>query len=88
MLTQADETEKRRRRYQFVVSVSLAALEEDLNRAVGDDPSIALVQVFYAAGTGFIAVLERGGQSPGAQRESADELVPQKAAPSAPRKKS
>jgi hypothetical protein len=45
-------------KYQFIVGVSLAALEEQVNRIVRDEPEIKLNQVFYAQGTGFVAVLE------------------------------
>ena len=45
-------------RYQFVVGVSTAALEEELNRLVIDEPCLKLIQVVYAMGTGFVAVVE------------------------------
>jgi hypothetical protein len=45
-------------KYQFIVGVSLAALEADLNRIVQEEPSLKLHQVMYAPGTGFVAVLE------------------------------
>lgn len=47
------------RRYRFLVGVTLAALEDDLNQVVTADPSLAVVQVFYAAGTGYVALVER-----------------------------
>jgi hypothetical protein len=46
-------------RYQFVVGVSLAALEEEVNRLVQDDPGLKLIQVLYAVGSGFTAIIER-----------------------------
>jgi hypothetical protein len=46
-------------KYQFVVGVSLAALEADLNRIVQEEPSLKLHQIMYAQGTGFVAVVER-----------------------------
>jgi hypothetical protein len=46
-------------KYQFVVGVSLAALQADLNRIVQEEPSLQLHQVMYAPGTGFVAVVER-----------------------------
>jgi hypothetical protein len=88
MLTQANGKEKRMRRYQFVVGVSLAALDEELDRTAGDDPSIALAQVFYAAGTGFVAVLERRGDSSRAEREYPEDSPRGKTAASPPRKRS
>jgi len=45
-------------KYQFIVGVSLAALEEQVNRIVSEEPKIKLNQVFYAQGTGFVAVVE------------------------------
>lgn len=49
------------RRYRFIVGVTLAALEDDVNRVVHDDPRLCLFQVFYATGTGFVGVLECPG---------------------------
>jgi len=46
------------RRYQFVVGMTLAALEEEVNRIVNNEPSTKLIQVFYAQGTGFVGVVE------------------------------
>ena len=45
-------------RYQFLVGVSLTALEEELNRMVSGEPSLKLHQVLYIQGTGFVAVVE------------------------------
>lgn len=45
-------------RYRFITAVSLAALEQDLNRAAADDPSLDLVQVLHVPATGFVAVVE------------------------------
>jgi hypothetical protein len=47
------------RKYQFIVGVSLSALEEEVNRVVNDEQSAKLNQVFYAQGTGFVGVIER-----------------------------
>jgi hypothetical protein len=52
------------RRYQFVVGVSLSALEETLNRLVSQEPGLKLNQVFYAHGTGFVAAVERSESPP------------------------
>ena len=46
-------------KYQFVVGVSLSALEEELNRLVNYEPSLKLIQVIFAVGTGFVAIVER-----------------------------
>jgi hypothetical protein len=46
------------RKYQFVVGVSLPALEEALNRIAEGEHSVSLNQVLHAPGTGFVAVLE------------------------------
>ena len=46
-------------RYQFLVGVSVPALEEEVNRIVNDERSAKLNQVFYAPGTGFVGVVER-----------------------------
>lgn len=51
-------TEAIAKKYRFVVGVSLAALEQDLNRMVEDESVFELRQVLYAQGTGFIAVIE------------------------------
>lgn len=45
-------------RYQFITGVSLVALEEELNRVTSNEPSLELKQVFYAQGTGFVALIE------------------------------
>lgn len=45
-------------RYKFIVGVTLAALEEELNRIVAKDPRTKLIQVFYAQGAGYVAVVE------------------------------
>ena len=45
-------------RYRFITAVSLAALQQDLNRAAADDASLDLVQVLHVPGTGFVAVVE------------------------------
>ncbi len=46
-------------RYQFIVGVSLPALEEEVNRIVNDELFAKLNQVFYAPGTGFVGIVER-----------------------------
>ncbi len=46
-------------RYQFVVGVSLSALDAELNRIVKEDPCLVLRGFTYAQGTGFVAVMER-----------------------------
>lgn len=46
-------------RYEFIIGVSLSMLEQELNRRVASDPCLALNQVMYAPGTGFVAVVER-----------------------------
>lgn len=46
------------RRYQFVVGMTISALEDELNRIMNDDPSTKLIQVLYAQGTGFIGIIE------------------------------
>jgi hypothetical protein len=51
------------RKYQFVVGVSLAALEEEVNRLVNDEPALRLIQVLYAVGSGFVAIMERSAAS-------------------------
>ena len=64
-------------RYVFVVGVSLAALEAELNRIVEDDRSLSLKQVFFAQGTGFVGVVEHLGrdaiESNDESREGKDE---------------
>jgi hypothetical protein len=64
MLTPANDKERRVRRYRFIVGVSLAALDDELDRVAGEDEEVALAQVFYAPGTGFVAVLERREHPP------------------------
>jgi hypothetical protein len=46
-------------RYQFVIGVSLSALEAELNRIVKEEPFLALRGFTFAHGIGFIAVVER-----------------------------
>ncbi|MBS0423445.1 MAG: hypothetical protein JSR71_03235 [Proteobacteria bacterium] len=50
-------------RYQFIVGVSLAALEQELNQKMNDQPCLRLSQIFYAQGTGFVAVTEKIGDN-------------------------
>ncbi len=45
-------------RYRFVVAASLAALEQELNRLVGEEPDLEFIQLLHAPGTGFIAVVK------------------------------
>jgi len=45
-------------KYQFIVGVSLGALEGNLNQIAADAPNLKLNQVFFAQGTGFVAVVE------------------------------
>jgi hypothetical protein len=47
-------------RYRFIVSATLSALEQDLNRIADEDPDLELRQVLLAQGTGFVAVVEYG----------------------------
>lgn len=47
-------TEKRR--FRVIVGISVASIEEELNRV---DAELDLRQLVYAPGTGFVAVLER-----------------------------
>jgi len=49
------------RKYQFVVGVSLPVLEDEVDRLVQDEPGLKLIQVLYAAGSGFVAVVEHPG---------------------------
>jgi hypothetical protein len=63
-------------KYRFHVTVSLSALEEELNRVVSDEPYLKLNQVFYAQGLGFVAVVERAkndDDDQGAEREQEEE---------------
>jgi hypothetical protein len=46
------------RKYQFVVGVSLAALEEEVNRLVSEEPGLRLIQVLQVMGSGLVAVVE------------------------------
>jgi hypothetical protein len=57
-------------KYLFVVGVSLASLEEELNRAAEQEEDLELKQVFYAQGSGFVAILERQSE---VESESEDE---------------
>jgi hypothetical protein len=47
------------RRYQFVVGVSLSALEAELSQIMNNEPGLVLREFTYAQGTGFVAVVER-----------------------------
>jgi hypothetical protein len=57
MLTNPTDGDKMSR-YRFIVGATLAALEQELNRVVDNDPEIELRQVLLAPGTGFVAVIE------------------------------
>lgn len=45
------------KKYKFIVGVSILALDEDLNRFLQDSPEHEVFEIFYAQGTGFVAVL-------------------------------
>ena len=57
------------RKYLFVVGVSLPQLEEEVNRLVNDEPSLKLIQVIYAAGTGFVGIVEHSESAGAPQQE-------------------
>lgn len=55
------------KKYKSIVGVSILALEEELNTFVSGSPEHEVVQIFYAQGTGFVAVLacdERDAEPP------------------------
>ena len=62
-------------KYQFVVGVSLAALEQEVKRLVNDEPALKLIQVLYAVGSGFVAIMERSAASGEPRQEPAAEPV-------------
>jgi hypothetical protein len=47
------------RAYQFIVGVSLSALEKELNQVANHKDFVGLNQVLHVQGIGFIAVVER-----------------------------
>ena len=51
-------------KYQFIVGMSVPALEVEINRLVSGDTDLHLRQVLFAQGTGFIAIVERTGEHP------------------------
>ncbi|GEM_PF-7026923 len=61
-------------RYQFIVGVSLPALEENLNRIAVSEPSLKLIQIMYVHGTGFVAVVERSDNAELNLNEEADQV--------------
>ena len=47
------------RQYQFVTRISLALLQDEVNRLAADDPDLMLNQVLLVPAHGFVAVLAR-----------------------------
>lgn len=45
--------------YQFVTGISLAALQDEVNRIASEEPGLTLNQVLHVPGAGFVAVIER-----------------------------
>lgn len=60
-MTGFDATERgaKGEKYRFIAAATLYALEEELDRLVREEPGLKLIQVLYAAGTGFVGVIER-----------------------------
>ncbi|MBV8048782.1 MAG: hypothetical protein JO171_16655 [Paludibacterium sp.] len=50
-------------RYRFVTGITLTALETQVNLLARHEP-LALKQVLFATGTGFVAVMEREDAKP------------------------
>jgi hypothetical protein len=55
-----------------------------VNRLVQEEPGLRLIQVFYAAGSGWVAIMERseGAEEPGEPKTVPVQPAPKKAAPS------
>jgi hypothetical protein len=47
------------RQYQFVTGISLALLQDEVNRLAADHPDLTLNQVLHVPAHGFVAVLAR-----------------------------
>ena len=75
LLTELHRTETQMSKYKFLVGVTPAALEAELNSADAQEPLLKLRQVLLAPGTGFIAVVEYpdGGPIPAERGRSVDE---------------
>ena len=74
-------------RYQFIVGVSLSALEEQVNQLVNDEGSAKLTQVLYAQGTGFVGVVEHAENTDVVQTKRGEELVEDRPPPGRARKR-
>ncbi len=77
-----------KRRYRFIVAVSLSALEEEVNRVAEAEPCLKLNQVLYVMGSGYVAVMERSEYSGEAAPEPGGPLKEQAGIRQKPRKKS
>ncbi len=45
--------------YKFIEATSVASLQDSVNKFVSDNPDYILTHVTFAAGTGFVATLEK-----------------------------
>jgi hypothetical protein len=52
------------RQYQFVTGISLALLQDEVNRLAADHPDLTLNQVLLVPAHGFVAVLQREVELP------------------------
>lgn len=66
------------KRYRFIAAATLYALEEELDRLVGDEPGLKLIQVLYAAGTGFVGVIESHEVTGSPAHEAAQPAKPER----------
>jgi hypothetical protein len=55
--------------YKFIEAVSVTSLQEAVNSFVADNPDFRVINITYAAGTGFVATLEK--EMPEATRQRA-----------------
>lgn len=44
--------------YKFIEATSVTSLQESVNQFVSDNPGFRVINVTFAAGTGFVATLE------------------------------
>jgi len=47
------------RQYQFVIGISLALLQDEVNRLAAESPELTLNQILHVPGQGFVGIIER-----------------------------
>jgi hypothetical protein len=48
--------------YKFIEATSVASLQDSVNKFVGENQDYTVINITFAAGTGFVATLEKRGR--------------------------